>query len=229
MDNDVIEIGYKKNNLEANRDLKTVKEVAALLDTTDKNVYQSVHQGYECCGVELRHAVVKKGRRIYFDIGLIKGLENKSLSYVEVEDKDDVTNQKFDNSLASLSYVEVEDKDDVTNQKFDNSLASLIYHDSYSGEEIDLLDFKWAEEKVVTDNDVDLENVTIVIADSITKFVENSQVDTYITNLRSQNVEKIYVYKLNEIINKITNNNDNRSNKRSIADWFKEVFHQIFG
>ena len=206
MDNDVIEIGYKKNNLEANRDLKTVKEVAALLDTTDKNVYQSVHQGYECCGVELRHAVVKKGRRIYFDIGLIKGLENKS-----------------------LSYVEVEDKDDVTNQKFDNSLASLIYHDSYSGEEIDLLDFKWAEEKVVTDNDVDLENVTIVIADSITKFVENSEVDTYITNLRSQNVEKIYVYKLNEIINKITNNNDNRSNKRSIADWFKEVFHQIFG
>ena len=206
MDNDVIEIGYKKNNLEANRDLKTVKEVAALLDTTDKNVYQSVHQGYECCGVELRHAVVKKGRRIYFDIGLIKGLENKS-----------------------LSYVEVEDKDDVTNQKFDNSLASLIYHDSYSGEEIDLLDFKWAEEKVVTDNDVDLENVTIVIADSITKFVENSEVDTYITNLRSQNVEKIYVYKLNEIINKITNNNDNRSNKRSITDWFKEVFHQIFG
>jgi len=206
MDNDVIEIGYKKNNLEANRDLKTVKEVAALLDTTDKNVYQSVHQGYECCGVELRHAVVKKGRRIYFDIGLIKGLENKS-----------------------LSYVEVEDKDDVTNQKFDNSLASLIYHDSYSGEEIDLLDFKWEEEKVVTDNDVDLENVTIVIADSITKFVENSEVDTYITNLRSQNVEKIYVYKLNEIINKITNNNDNRSNKRSIADWFKEVFHQIFG
>jgi nitrogen-specific signal transduction histidine kinase len=125
--------------------------------------------------------------------------------------------------------VDVEDKDDVTNQKFDNSLASLIYHDSYSGEEIDLLDFKREEEKVVTDNDVDLENVTIVIADSITKFVENSEVDTYITNLRSQNVEKIYVYKLNEIINKITNNNDNRSNKRSIADWFKEVFHQIFG